>query len=153
MLWVCTFHSQHEIVDLQRWVAQEPRACTLSRGSAEVQILHTQRGISPLAFHWIHLCRRLLWCQMWAQAGMLPSIICSGNRQWPHTGLAGVISLGFMSSLSQGVKTALSILTVHLCGLGENSGLKQWSSCNMEYQEACKERYGGKGERVQLLWL
>lgn len=45
--------------------------------------------------------------------------------QRPHTCLAEVISLGFMSSLPQRVKTALSIPTVHLCGLWENSGLKQ----------------------------
>lgn len=45
--------------------------------------------------------------------------------QRPHTRLAEVISLGFMSSLPQRVKTALSIPTVHLCGLWENSGLKQ----------------------------
>lgn len=56
--------------------------------------------------------------------------------QWPHTGLVEVITLGFMSSLLLGVKTTLSIPALHLCGLGENGGLKQWS-CNMNYQEAC----------------
>lgn len=77
--WVCTLHSQHELVDLQSWVAQEPRACTLNRGSAEVQTPYRERGISPPAFHWIPLCGPLLWCKWWAQPGVLPSTICSGN--------------------------------------------------------------------------
>lgn len=43
--------------------------------------------------------------------------------QWPRTGLAEVISLGFVSSLPQGVKTALSLPTVHSGKLWTKTGI------------------------------
>lgn len=115
---------QHELEDLQRWVAQEPRASSFTGGSAEVQTLLTERG----QFH-LQPCTGSLFAATSCGASMSWSAaqhyLFWEHWQWPHTGLAH-ISLGFMSSLSQGVKTALSIPTPHLWGLWENSGLKQW---------------------------